>query len=84
MINPPGGISIGVVWVHPDNKAMYRNKSFPLALLMPTFERLIDLDLIELHSIQFGVDEQIAPWRNRQEIHEWNDRLTFFRYCSLA
>ena len=80
VINPPGGISIGVVWAsNPDNKAMYRNKSFPLALLMPTFERLIDLDLIELHSVQFGVDaEQIAPWRNRQEIHEWNDRLNDF------
>ena len=58
---------------------MYRNKSFPLALLMPTFERLIDLDLIELHSLQFGPDaEQLAPWRKRQEIHEWNNRLSDF------
>ena len=41
---------------------MYRNKSLPLALLMPLFERLIDLDLIELHSLQFGTDaEQIGP-----------------------
>ena len=46
VINPPGGISVGVVWAsNPDNKAMYRNKSLPLALLMPLFERLIDLDL---------------------------------------
>ena len=53
---------------------MYRHKSLPLALLMPLFERLIDLDLIELHSLQFGADaEQIAPWRDRQEIHEWNN-----------
>ena len=58
---------------------MYRNKSLPLALLMPLFERLMDLDLIELHSLQFGADaEQIAPWRHRQEIHEWNDRLIDF------
>ena len=28
---------------------------------MPLFERLIDLDLLELHSLQFGADaEQIA------------------------
>ena len=40
---------------------MYRNKSLPLKLLMPLFERLIDLDLIELHSLQFGADaEQMA------------------------
>ena len=46
---------------------------------MPLFERLMDLDLIELHSLQFGADaEQIAPWRHRQEIHEWNDRLIDF------
>ena len=80
VINPPGGISVGVVWAsNPDNKAMYRNKSLPLALLMPLFERLIDLDLIELHSLQFGADaEQLAPWRHREEIHEWNNRLTDF------
>ena len=58
---------------------MYRHKSLPLTLLMPLFERLIDLDLLELHSLQFGADaEQIAPWRHRQEIHEWNNRLTDF------
>ena len=80
VVNPPGGISVGVVWAsNPDNKAMYRNKSLPLALLMPLFERLIDLDLIELHSLQFGADaEQLAPWRHREEIHEWNNRLTDF------
>ena len=78
--NPPGGISVGVVWAsNPSNKAMYRNKSLPLALLMPLFERLIDLDLIELHCLQFGDDaEQVAPWRHREEIHEWHNRLTDF------
>ena len=70
LLNPPGGITVGVVWAsNPDNRAMYRNKSIPLDLLMPTFERLIDLDLIELHSLQFGDDsEQLAPWRNRKEM----------------
>ena len=80
VVNPPGGISVGLVWAtNPDNKAMYRNKSLPLALLMPLFERLIDLDLLELHSLQFGADaEQLAPWRHRQEIHEWHNKLTDF------
>ena len=80
VVNPPGGISVGVVWAsNPDNKAMYRNKSLPLSLLMPLFERFIDLDLIELHSLQFGPDaEQLAPWRHRPEIHEWNSHLSDF------
>ena len=80
VVSPPGGISVGVVWAsNPDNKAMYRHKSLSLDLLMPLFERLIDLDLIELHSIQFGSDaEQLKPWRDRKEIHEWNGRLKDF------
>ena len=46
--------------LQPDNKACIAIK--PLALLMPLFERLIDLDLIELHSLQFGSDaEQLHP-----------------------
>ena len=63
VVNPPGGISVGVVWAsNPDNKSMYRHKSLQLTLLMPLFERLLDLDLIDLHSLQFGDDaEQIAP-----------------------
>ena len=77
--NPPGGISVGLVLAGPDNKHMYRHKSCSLALLMPIFERLMDLNVIELHSLQFGDDsEQIAPWRNRSYVHEWNNRLKDF------
>ena len=48
-------------------------------LLMPLFERLMDLNLIELHSLQFGDDaEQIAPWRHRPDVHEWNNRVDDF------
>ena len=44
VVNPPGGISVGVVWAsNPHNKAMYRNKSIPLSKLMPLFERLMIL-----------------------------------------
>ena len=80
VVSPPGGISVGVVWAsNPDNKAMYRHKSFHVELLMPLFERLIDLDLIELHSLQFGADaEQLTPWCHRQEVHVWNNCLEDF------
>ena len=80
VVSPPGGISVGVVWAsNPDNKAMYRNKSVPLSVLMPMFERLLDLDLIELHSLQFGDDsEQITPWRDRLGVYEWSGRLKDF------
>ena len=80
VVSPPGGISVGVVWAsNPDNKAMYRNKSMPLSLLMPLFERIMDMDLMELHSLQFGDDaEQLAEWRSRSDVHEWSDRLANF------
>jgi hypothetical protein len=80
IVPPPGGLSIGIVWAsNPDNKAMYRNKSIPLSLLMPLFLRLIDLDLIELHSLQFGEDaEQLAPWEMMPEIHNWMSKLQNF------
>ncbi|WP_390129399.1 hypothetical protein [Synechococcus sp. HIMB2401] len=78
--SPPGGISVGIVWAsNPDNKPMYKNKSLPLHLLMPLFERLLDLDLIELHSLQFGDDaQQISPWSDRPDVYEWKDKLQDF------
>ncbi|WP_398332934.1 tetratricopeptide repeat protein [Vulcanococcus sp.] len=70
---PPGGLSIGFVWAsNPDNKAMYRNKSMPAHLLIPRLVQLADLDLITLHTLQFGPDsEQLAPWRGHARITEW-------------
>ena len=42
---------------------LYRNKSMPLASLMPLLTELLQLGLIELHSLQFGDDaEQMKPW----------------------
>jgi len=77
---PPGGLSVGVVWAsNPDNKAMYKNKSLPLAVLMPCLLQLIDLDLIHLHSLQFGDDAaQLAPWSSHEGITVWKDRLSDF------
>jgi tetratricopeptide (TPR) repeat protein len=77
---PPGGLAVGIVWAtNPDNKAMYRNKTMPLACLMPRLLDLIDLDLIELHSLQVGADaEQLAPWRQHERITDWNGRLNDF------
>ena len=77
---PPGGLAVGIVWAsNPDNKAMYRNKTMPLACLMPRLLDLIELDLIELHSLQVGADaEQLAPWRHHERITDWNGQLTDF------
>lgn len=71
---PPGGISVGVVWAaNPKNKAMYRHKSLPLRLLMPRLHDLLELDLIDLHSLQFGTDQgQLDPWRQHERITDWS------------
>jgi tetratricopeptide (TPR) repeat protein len=81
---PPGGLAVGFVWAsNPDNKAMYRHKSMPAALLMPRLMQLADLDLITLHSLQFGSDaEQLVPWRGHPQLTEWQDHLD--DYCDTA
>lgn len=77
---PPGGISVGLVWAsNPDNKAMYKNKSMPLAMLMPRLIDLADLDLVEIHSLQFGDDaDQLHPWSGHERVTCWKDRLQDF------
>ena len=77
---PPGGINVGLVWAsNPDNKAMYRNKSMPLASLMPLLTELLQLGLIELHSLQFGCDaEQLKPWLDFGGVKDWHHDLNDF------
>ena len=76
----PGGISIGVTWAsNPGNKAMYRNKSMPLAPLMERLLPAVENDLCTIHSLQVGQDAQeIRPYRNLQGIHDWSDQLNNF------
>lgn len=80
LVPPPGGLAVGMVWAsNPDNKTMYRNKSLPLDLLLPPLLDLIDLDLIELHSLQVGPDAaQLDPWRQRQGLRDWASLLDDF------
>ncbi|MCP9775647.1 tetratricopeptide repeat protein [Cyanobium sp. WAJ14-Wanaka] len=77
---PPGGLAVGLVWAsNPDNKAMYKNKSLPADLLLPRLLELADLDLIDLHSLQFGIDaEQLSPWLGHPRLTDWRDRLSDF------
>ena len=77
---PPGGLNVGVVWAsNPVNKSMYRNKSMPFDCLMPLFTDLIELGLINLHSLQFGKDaEQLDPWSNLDGITDWHTVLNDF------
>ena len=81
---PPGGLNVGVVWAsNPDNKAMYRNKSMPLEALMPLLTDLLQLGLIELHSLQFGDDaDQMNPWLGFDGVREWRQHLNNF--CDTA
>ena len=80
IVHPPGGLSVGIVWAsNPDNKAMYRNKSIPLEHLIPLFVPAIQLNLIELHCLQFGEDsEQLNPWRHIDGIIDWKEDLRDF------
>ena len=77
---PAGGISVGLVWAsNPDNKAMYRNKSMPVDLLMPCLNRAMKLGLLEIHCLQFGDDsQQIKPWLHEESVFNWTDRLRDF------
>ena len=46
---------------------------------MPLFERLIDLDLIELHCLSLELmQSSLLLGAIGQEIHEWNNRLLDF------
>ena len=77
---PAGGLSVGLVWAsNPGNKAMYRNKSIPLELLMPCLTPPLYLGLIELHCLQFGADcEQLNQWRQVDGITDWTNDLQDF------
>ena len=77
---PPGGLNVGLVWAsNPDNKAMYRNKSIPLELLMPQLADLLSLGFIQLHSLQFGKDaEQLRPWLQLDGVRDWHLELKIF------
>ena len=70
----PGGLNVGLVWAsNPINRHMYRYKSIPLEMLIQPLIDLVDLDLIELHSLQVQSDvEQLDPWRDHPRVHDWN------------
>ena len=77
---PPGGLSVGLVWAaNPANKAMYRHKSLPLRLLMPRLIDLLEMDLIDLHSLQFGDDRaQLDPFHVHERITDWSEAIEDF------
>ncbi len=80
LTTPPGGLSVGLVWAsNPDNKAMYRSKSLPLALLLPPLLELAALDLLEIHSLQVGADAtQLDPWQTNAAVKNWAPMLRNF------
>ncbi len=75
----PGGINIGFTWAsNPDNKAMYRHKTMPPNFLLPHFIKLVDLDLINLHSLQIGEDSEEIEKYNNKRIYNWDGKLDNF------
>lgn len=70
---PPGGLAVGLVWAsHAGNRRMYGRKSIPLALVMPRLLDLIELDLIDLHCLQWGVDaNQLQSWGECPRVTNW-------------
>ena len=83
---PPGGLSVGLVWASdPSNHSMYRHKSIPLDLLMPRLVELVDLDLIDIHSIQVGADvNQLRPWSSHARITDWSLSLSDFEATAFV
>ena len=80
IVHPPGGLSVGLVWAsNPDNKAMYRNKSIPLEFLMSCLIPPLQLNLIDIHALQFGNDNcQLDPWRHIKGIKDWQNEIRDF------
>lgn len=78
--SPPGGLSVGLVWAaNPANQAMYRHKSLPVRLLMPRLLDLLEMDLIDLHSLQFGEDRaQLDPFLSHERITDWSTAINDF------
>ena len=77
---PPAGLNVGLVWAsNPDNSAMYKRKSLPLKCLMSVLNPLLELGLINLHSLQFGDDsQQLEPWLSHPNVFHWEDQLSDF------
>ena len=77
---PPGGLAVGIAWAtNPKNKKLYRDKTIEPHTLLPLLIDLIDLDLIELHSLQIGSDANgLEPWLDNEHIYDWSGRLKDF------
>lgn len=77
---PPGGLSIGLVWSsNPSNTKMYLKKSIQLSLLMPLLLDLLNLDLIDLYPLQVGSDKsQMTPWLYHPRVFDWSNKLSSF------
>lgn len=77
---PPGGLSVGIAWASdPANTKLYRHKSVPLDGLMKLLYPLLELDLINIHSLQVGVDStQLDPWKSHPRVFDWSNRLSDF------
>jgi hypothetical protein len=77
---PSGGISVGLVWSsNSNNSRMYSKKSCPINLLLPLLLNLVQLDLIDIHSLQVGPDKSfLNPWLEHERIYDWSHQISDF------
>ena len=76
----PGGLSVGLVW--STDSTFYSglsNKSINLDQLFSLLLPLVDLDLIDIHSLQVGSSSSdINPWLTTNRITDWSQSITSF------
>lgn len=77
--DPPGGLSIGIVWSSNIDAPMHKTKSIPLDSLLSVLIPFLDLDLIDLHSLQFGPSSNdLNGFMGYNRITNWSSRITDF------
>ena len=58
---------------------MYRYKTISLDLLLPRLLELVDLDLINLHSLQVGPEaEEFKKYQRPERVFDWNGVVKTF------
>ena len=76
----PGGLSVGIVWATDSiHYSGLSNKSICLDSLLSILLPLVDLDLIDLHSLQVGSSSSdITPFLRPNRIFDWSPLISDF------
>ena len=59
---------------------MYKHKSISLGSSYASFVDLVQLDLVDIHSLQVGSDaRELLPWSSNDRVTDWSSLLTDFQ-----